>query len=80
MKKIETTTSNFAANCSSCGRILTNPGYGKQNVYCCGKYRRWYNTTDYTYEIDDGRNEKGQFHHKQTKKFISKEVRIRGGE
>jgi hypothetical protein len=56
-----------------------NPGYGKQNVYCCGKYRTWYDCVTTTITKDDGRNEKGQFSTKQ--KIISRktELWMKGG-
>lgn len=33
-----------AIKCPECKRQLLNPGYHKQSVFCCGSYRRWYET------------------------------------
>lgn len=63
IKSIEK-TERFATTCRSCGLTLINPGYNKTSVLCCGKYRRWYNTWDISYQFDDGRDEQGRFHHK----------------
>jgi len=77
-------TEHFATNCKSCGRTLLNPGYGRNSVHCCGSYRRWYSTTDIREEvrIDDGRDERGRFHHRpsRVKHTVSRVVRIPGGD
>ena len=64
MKRTIVRTDNFATCCKSCGRTLKNPGYHKQSRFCCGKYRRWYDTREVSHEYDDGRDEMGRFHHK----------------
>lgn len=81
MKRIIERTDYFATSCKSCGRTLTNPGYHRQSVYCCGKYRRWYDTREISYEYDDGRDEKGRFHHKPgiVQGTMKKVVTIEGG-
>jgi hypothetical protein len=54
----------FATKCTACGRLLTNPGYGRLSVYCCGKNRRWFSPTYVTTAYDDGRDERGRYHHR----------------
>lgn len=55
---------SFAAHCKACNRLLTNPGYNRQSVFCCGKYRRWYDDRTLSYDYDDGRDARGRYHHK----------------
>lgn len=47
--------------CPTCKRILTNPGYGRNSVFCCGAYHPWGVYEWNTYEIETGRDEKGRF-------------------
>jgi hypothetical protein len=54
---------HFATKCAGCGQTLTNPGYHQQYRYCCGKYRRWYDSAIVQWDFDDGRDERGRFHH-----------------
>ena len=70
----------FATECKKCGNLLTNPGYSKQSVFCCGKYRKWYDWIEETTTFDDGRDDHGRFHHPS--KIISKqeEILLPGGE
>ena len=63
MIKTKTVTQNLATHCPDCGRLLTNPGYNKQHVTCCGKLHRWYKSTDVITTYDDGRDERGRFNH-----------------
>ena len=79
MKTIETKTERFATSCKSCGNLLTNPGYSRNSVFCCGKYRSWTDTTEYTYEFDNGRDSLGRFHHRPKTKIINREIICEGG-
>lgn len=54
---------NISTECPICGETMRNPGYGKQNVHCCGQYRFWYKTYTETTTYDDGRDERGRYHH-----------------
>lgn len=76
-------TEEFSTSCKSCGRRLLNPGYSRNSVYCCGKYRTWYTTTDVVVEIttDDGRDSMGRFHHRPTvtRREVSRIVSREGG-
>ena len=70
----------IATHCKSCGRLLMNPGYGKMNVYCCGKYRKWFDNIKITEIYDDGRDEKGRFHHAPQMISCREEKIFEGGE
>jgi hypothetical protein len=76
-------TERSATKCSDCGRMLTNPGYGRNSRECCGRYRRWFSTTDIVSEVttDDGRDAHGRFLHRATRtsREISRTVRDPGG-
>jgi hypothetical protein len=64
--------------------MLLNPGYGRNSVFCCGKSRRWYSTTDVVVEIthENGRDNRGRYARKPSiqRKELSRTVRIVGGE
>jgi len=64
MIKTSKCETSFAAKCCECGRQLINPGYHRQSVICCGKYRRWYSDYAVTVTADDGRDSLGRYHHK----------------
>lgn len=80
MRLERTVSDNFATHCKQCWRLLTNPGYNKQSVFCCGKYRRWYDVAERTTVYDDGRDEKGRFHHKPYIIETTREILMEGGE
>ena len=64
MIKSEEFERHIATKCPVCGEYLLNPGYGRNMVICCGKYRRFFDIVDIRVIYDDGRDEKGRFHHK----------------
>jgi len=75
----KTIINKLSCSCAACGRTLTNPGYNSRHVFCCGKYRRWYSTTEYTYAIDDGRDARGRFARKPTQQLVAHEITELGG-
>ena len=79
MLEIVEKTETFSARCADCGQLLTNPGYSRNSVYCCGKYRRWYHTYTVTYEHETGRDALGRFAGKPSWRQISRETTIPGG-
>lgn len=75
----QTQINRMACSCAACGRTLINPGYNKRHVYCCGKYRQWYSTTEYTYAVDNGRDSRGRFAKKPSQQLIACETIELGG-
>ena len=63
IKTIEKTM-HLATKCPECNGILINPGQNRQKLYCCGKYRQWFDVVETTKIVDDGRDSRGRFHHK----------------
>ena len=70
MKREKTYEYGYSANCADCGGRLYNPGYNRRSTFCCGKYRQWYDWIEKTTIWDDGRDERGRFHH--PKKIIER--------
>src|SRR5208337_4979738 len=60
MREQITKTDYFAAKCAECGHTLTNPGYHGNTRFCCGRYRRWYDTFEIVFERETGRDERGR--------------------
>ncbi len=64
MIKNTVTDAKWATHCTKCGQLLTNPGYGRNKKQCCGVYQQWWKWITETRTWDDGRDERGRFHHK----------------
>ena len=79
MTKTRTYRDDLGTKCSDCGRPLVNPGNHRASVFCCGRYRTWYDCREVTLVWDDGRDAQGRFHHPRA--LISREtvVTIPGG-
>lgn len=75
----QTTINKLACSCNTCGRTLLNPGYSRRHVYCCGKYRQWFSITEYTYAVDNGRDERGRFARKPSQQLVAHKLVEQGG-
>lgn len=71
--------SKRGAKCGECRRVMDDPQTGRDLDFCCGRDRTWFDILIDHYDVDDGRDEKGRFHHRPTKTLLFGTI-IHGGD